>query len=744
MIKNILIQGHKSFHKENSDPISFETTTQKPVFIYGLNGAGKTAIGEVIQGIAGGDPIFQTCKMEVTPGGPFRFLVYNHHFAESVIGEAQGMPGIFTIGELDTETQRKIEMQAGILRGVREQRASNQRNITRLQAELTNALDDAKDAVWTEYKNHDKGRFDRFLTGYGRGSQKFFDDLRKYETPDNQLLENLNSLQSRLADISGEETLKSTHTLFLDAFLPIEQNQIWQEQVEVSGESRLAPLIAKLGNGDWVSEGRAFLHDDQCPFCQEALPHGFVQELTKLLDGERQQKLALIDIYIQRYETAIQTLQSSIETVFSEPLSQELGMKSLWDALLSKLKANLAAMRLKRITPSSPVDVTPCDITALQAALASLNSRIWEFNQRIQNKAREEKSIREGFWKIMCRNRIETYRSYDTRVAPIKENLRELEIAEQEATRLENECTITLGELRKKQEGVDASVEAMNERLKQLGIDSFFIARKKHEGSLYCLERPAHGESSTRALSEGEKTLLSFLYFVELLKGSREQGAAVDIGKTVAVIDDPISSLSHNFVYDIASIICHELIKPIGGQKLRQIIVLTHNLFFFHELVHQIAGGRLEKAGNKCQLIRVVKGEYSKAVPMNARDFANDYDALWHVLQDAKSGAVRIQVVPNTMRCILENFFSFTGKTEQFEEILKKISSEEGKFRPLERFLNRGSHRDPVNIAYIDWGQFDITYYLAKLKAVFEATGHLDHYRLKMNELETEAKADTA
>lgn len=84
------------------------------------------------------------------------------------------------------------------------------------------------------------------------------------------------------------------------------------------------------------------------------------------------------------------------------------------------------------------------------------------------------------------------------------------------------------------------------------------------------------------------------------------------------------------------------------------------------------------------------------------------------------------------MRCILENFFAFTGNTKQFEEILKQLSLEDGAFRPLERFLNRGSHRDETNIAHIDWGQFDISYYLGKLEAVFKAAGHPDHYRLKM------------
>ncbi|MCQ9617931.1 AAA family ATPase [Paenalcaligenes niemegkensis] len=486
-----------------------------------------------------------------------------------------------------------------------------------------------------------------------------------------------------------------------------------------------------------MSKGRAFVHDDQCPFCQQGLPHDLLDELAKLLDGDRQEKINLIDAQITAYELAIHTLEAAVDGALAEPLSKETDLKAAWDTAHALLKANLATMRLKKATPSEPMEITPNDMQPMKDALSTLNTRIGSFNQRIQNKVAERSAIREAFWKNMCRDRIDTYRAHDARIAPLNQQLTAAQTTDREARTQEADYVGTLSELRKKQEGVDASVATINERLKGLGIDSFSIARKPGEGSLYCLERPAHGESSAQSLSEGEKTLISFLYFIELLKGSKEQGTAVDISKTVVVIDDPISSLSHNFVYDIASIICHELIKPPGGQKVRQVIVLTHNLFFLHELVYQIAGSKLAKAGDKCQLIRVVKGEHSRVVPMDARDFANDYDALWQVMQDAKEGLMRIQVVPNTMRCILENFFAFTGNTKQFEDILQQLSAEDGTFRPLERFLNRGSHRDETNIAHIDWGQFDINYYLAKLETLFQAAGHPDHYRLKMGLPET-------
>ncbi|KAA0015805.1 AAA family ATPase [Salinicola corii] len=145
--QDIVIQGYKSFHPTDSATITLETATQKPVFFYGLNGAGKTAIGEVIHGCDIGSAEFHACRVETTQGGPFRYLVYNHYFVQSVIGEAEGMPGIFTIGELGTETQRQIEEHEHSLQDVRGSREAAQRDITRINGELATALNDAKEAV---------------------------------------------------------------------------------------------------------------------------------------------------------------------------------------------------------------------------------------------------------------------------------------------------------------------------------------------------------------------------------------------------------------------------------------------------------------------------------------------------------------------------------------------------------------------------------------------------------------------
>ncbi|AST67247.1 hypothetical protein BFG07_00105 [Kosakonia cowanii] len=63
-----------------------------------------------------------------------------------------------------------------------------------------------------------------------------------------------------------------------------------------------------------------------------------------------------------------------------------------------------------------------------------------------------------------------------------------------------------------------------------------------------------------KTLSEGEKTLITFLYFLELCDG-RLDSDNEDNKEKLIVIDDPISSLSHDYIYEISSLIHHRIIK---------------------------------------------------------------------------------------------------------------------------------------------------------------------------------------
>lgn len=735
MIRSIELRGYKSFPRDRAEVIDLSSAVQtsKPVIFYGLNGAGKTAIGEVIERCAESEErTFGQCRLVETRGGPFRYLVYNHHFVDSVIGEAEGMPGIFTIGQPDTDAQRRIDDLGREMDALERDGGGLAKEEERIAKSIGQAEEIAKEEVWKIFKKYEGTSLDGLLDRYRGSKDKFFSELKRYANDEPDI--DIGELEGRLRDVTSDSaTLRTSVSLDLSEINIIERSALWSERIQVSTQSRLGPLVERLGSGDWVSRGRSFIHDDQCPFCQQQLPLDFLSELSKLLDGDREEKTKAVEAAVERYERALHRAVEAVSLLLErEPFARELGLPGAWGRVHDQIARNLANMQLKALTPSevTPVEVT--DLRSLLDVINTINHRIGEFNRRIQNKKQELQAIRELFWKQMYRDAAPSFRSLDDQLQTLRPLLADTKDRVESARRQWKEKRELVSDLKRGQEGIDASLESINCRLRALGVTSFSIAKKEGEGSLYCLQRPAEGEGSADSLSEGEKTLISFLYFLELLQGSRIKGAVVDPKKTIVVIDDPISSMSHNFIYDIASMIKHELVQPPGGQQVRQVIVLTHNLFFLHELVLLLDSRNLSSAGGRTQLLRVVKSECSSVVPLVPQDIANDYDAQWQIIRDAKERQACVQVVPNAMRCILETFFAFNGKSGEFEKILEGMSKEDANFNPLARFLNRGSHRDRVNIGPIDWSAFSIEYFIEKLGHVFREAGMEEHFRMKM------------
>ena len=733
MIGSISISNYKSFHPTTPVEITFETATRKPVLIYGINGAGKSAIGEVIHRWGLGDASVAHCRISTVGQGPFRPMVYNHEFVERVIGNVAGMPGIFTLGELDTQSQKEIDTKANESAVLEERRDALKGLTSSVEQSISNLKATALTEVWKAHTANIQGDLGHLMPGYGNSRQKFFDDLQKIVVADDESLDTQERLKQRWDDAAGSEPRKAVLSVHVSGFDVIEEDAVWTEKVAISSESKLALLVEKWGNGDWVSQGRSFAHDSDCPFCQQPLPADFLSELSKLLDGDRQHKIAHIQAQSKAYENLVDALGDAMQQVMAESFAQQDdGLAAAWAALQTACRENVTAMKTKVERPGETVSVSITDASALQSALSTINQRIGEFNQRVADRDAEKKRIKDEFWKLLRRDRSAAYSAFDAALTPLSEQLNKHQEEDRQAASSLRTLTARLSELRRQQTGVDAAVAAINQRLLAMGVASFSITSKQGEGSLYCLQRPDQPEGALKSLSEGEKTLISFLYYMELLKGSEQEGQAFAIDKTLVVIDDPISSLSVNYVFDVASIIHYELIAPRQDPKVRQVIVLTHNLFFLHELLRQVAGRNLDKAGDKCQLIRVVKSSHTQVLRLKATDLLNDYDALWLVLREARDRQLPAQIVPNTMRCILEHFFSFNNREDDFKKALEGLERADNQFTPLARFLDRGSHRDGINFSVMDYGEHDVTYYLEKFRAVFHEAGFPQHFDARM------------
>jgi wobble nucleotide-excising tRNase len=272
----------------------------------------------------------------------------------------------------------------------------------------------------------------------------------------------------------------------------------------------------------------------------------------------------------------------------------------------------------------------------------------------------------------------------------------------------------------KKITNIDLSIKNINSQLKELGLQGFQLEKASEDSEHYKIVRAGKAnEDVYNTLSEGEKTLITFLYFLESCTDATDQDSTVILNRRIIVIDDPISSLSHNYVYDIATLIHHKVLTA----DFKQIFILTHNLFFFHELL------MLKAPSNRpvsYKLHRVSKSDYSQIKDLKRNEIQNDYQTYWQIIKDCSESHSYANMLPNAMRNILEHYFTFIHKKDALKKTLEELGKSSSEFKPLFRYINRESHSDSINVN--DFEGIDVEKYIEKFKQVFEQTGYSDHY----------------
>jgi wobble nucleotide-excising tRNase len=292
----------------------------------------------------------------------------------------------------------------------------------------------------------------------------------------------------------------------------------------------------------------------------------------------------------------------------------------------------------------------------LNKFLQTITEEIKTHNIKIKNKDDTRKELIETFWQIMRWEYDQTIDNYNTQKEKIRRekgginekiNKTREEISEQEKI---------IQQAQKEIINIDEAIGNINRELKFLGAEGFEIV--KNDNVSYKIQREEQQGANFKTLSEGEKTIISFLYFLELCKGKSEENEV--IMEKIIVIDDPISSLSHMYVFNIAQLIKHNFL----GDEYKQVFILTHSLYFFHELLNLIK--HMYKGKNtKWKLFRFLKIQNKSYIEkMEEKEIQNDYQAYWQVLKDHEQQKSSNALLANAMRNILDHFFGFIQRDD--------------------------------------------------------------------------------
>ncbi|MCH6235031.1 AAA family ATPase [Cognataquiflexum rubidum] len=241
---------------------------------------------------------------------------------------------------------------------------------------------------------------------------------------------------------------------------------------------------------------------------------------------------------------------------------------------------------------------------------------------------------------------------------------------------------------------VIAGQQELNDFIKKI-LNRDDIAIEVTTDDKFILKR---GEKIAENLSEGEKTAISFSYFLVSLESLHRDKKLKDI---IIFIDDPISSLDGNHIAQIYSIINSFFFRqnedPEDPNKFvncfKQLFISTHNFEFFSFLKDS---NRINKKNTREYYFvkRLSKDESEiQGLPKSLRDYKSEYIYLFEIIYKFYEGGCqesddKLILLPNAVRRFLEIYtlLKLPDSSDEIDARLKILMPEPHQLKTLHHF----------------------------------------------------------
>lgn len=475
----------------------------------------------------------------------------------------------------------------------------------------------------------------------------------------------------------------------------------------------------------WVEDG-FLLHQQEdskaCEFCGQTLPENRILALAAYFNAADKKLKENIDSLLKRIEKlhkAIQDVKIREKSNLYNEFQDEYSLKA---TELENAKQNLLneIINFKEEILSKKLQTTislklnkTFDIGMYTKLISELSAFINRHNEKTQNFSKERKEAEE--------NLKEHYLSekYDI-IQPLKAEISKIE---SEINALENgnpDDSTDIG-IKKIQQRIDENKNKIS--VSGLACDEInknletFLGRRElvleDSENGYILKR--NGEIA-KNLSEGEKTAIAFVYFTIHLR-DRD----FDLRNDIVVIDDPISSLDSNSLFQAFSFLKNTV------QDCNQVFIFTHNYDFLHLIINWLNRGYSNKSQfymikNKMNgELRVAKLD---ALDKLLKNYTSEYQYLFKLLYSfSPDGTIgSVYHIPNIARKVLDSFLMImVPDNSSAYQKLEQIDFDKNKKTAIYKFTNDQSHVtgkgfDP---SLVSESQNAIVYLLEMMKAAF-------------------------
>lgn len=730
MIESIKIKDFATFDEKGVEI----SNCKKVNFIYGGNGCGKTTISRYLSEQDNSD--YQACSIQWDDKGVLPILVYNNYFKEKSFASTD-VPGVFTLGEATNEELLAINTKRKELDKHKDDAAKKQGSIKVLKENREEEDLNFREVVWKDIYKKYEFTFKEAFKG-SAGSKKSFKDklLREYSTKINPSL-NLSSLTDRAEALFGKELyiLELIKSVNGSIITKIEENNYWDKVIVGKQDVNISKLIRKLNNADWVNMGREYIHNDNvCPFCQqETITEKFRKEIEEYFSGEYEENIQQIVKLRESYNITTEEVINKFKDIEQkEKLNNDTKLNidrysQNLSSLINIIEANKLVIQQKVKEPSKKIRLNESEslLNKLSKDIEEANNEIKKHNMLVKNYTKESEILISDIWSFLIdenRGVIEAFITKDNGLLQGINNLnKQLDDTNKKVKKLSDEIKVDTRNVT----SVEHSVNEINDILKSYDFNGFRIVSSERK-NYYQIQRD-DGTIANDTLSEGEVSFITFLYYLQCIKGGTTADNVTD--NRIIVVDDPISSLDSSVLFIVSSLL-KQIIKSTKDDesRIKQVFIFTHNVYFHKEV--SFINGRIKEDKNTNYWILKKSSNISEIKAYEMKNPINtSYELLWRELyENSELSSITIQ---NTMRRILETYFNILGGYRD-EDIIEKFPENEREIcRSLLCWINDGSHGISDDL-YIERPDDIADKYYKVFKRIFVLTRHEEHYNMMM------------
>jgi wobble nucleotide-excising tRNase len=655
--------------------------------LFGWNGSGKTTFSQLFysierENIDGGCTFkIKTDSSTLSEANELDDLekhlrVFNDIYIEETLRGSSKIPYIFFAGKEAVDfsederklTEKRSELSKYLLPTTHGENAQNAalviKNVTGINSYGKELIGGAT------YSSYNKTDFEKRINNIRERIDK-----KELKTHADLIRADIDDLKNQL--ISTDRIKKNDKEIATAAQWLIDNidgvNELLQNNPVQEQSGRIESL--KSGEVAWIKEGVAIHFGTEekyskCLFCdsdiknkEELLKH-FSDEVIRAIDG--------IDLYLRQIESNTSNL-ARVESPTPEQTAGISILRSIFDTITPALrdKRNIVSDKKKNIEfniDAVKILVSPKVVDATTVAYA-----------------------------IEAHYVAENYIAYEQARAQFEAAQESKNKIEAEVKQLDEQVRI----LKQKAKNTHESASALNNLFKIVFPYRKIEIADNDDGTGYILKRDGL-HCSFSSLSEGEKNFIALAYFIYSINDAQNQLA----GDGIVVIDDPVSSLDKQAIFQIFSIIVNEIKENAG----RQYFILTHNLDFLGHLKEYFDAAIKNNIVRLFSFFATDQGCILTDIPALLKNHRSDYYYTFSVLFKFKDtcSPEDSYLVVNLLRRWLETFLEFKFSTSgdlrsTLESAYKKASKITEKYSSpfsanhleMYRFINHGSHGFP-------------------------------------------------